>query len=489
MKFLAFDLGAESGRSVLGELKDDRIQLTETSRFLNITTNTNDQLRWNTAALFASMLDGLKESVKQHPDILSIGCDTWGVDFVTLGDNDRLIEEPYCYRDVRTDGLLENAFTRVPRKKIYEETGIQFMSFNTLIQFLAVTLGKGPDWKKVRTVLMIAEYFHFLFSGKKVAEISLASTTQAWNPRMRAWSEMLLEKMGVPSAVLPPLVPPGKILGPLLPSIAKQCGASEKIQVIVPCSHDTGSAVAAVPAEGERWAYVSSGTWSLLGTELPAPLITDLGNELGFTNEAGLDGTIRFLKNIIGLWLVQECRRDWEQKGQVFDYPTLTKLASEAKPFGSLINPGDERFVKPGNMPGKIADYCRETKQTAPATTGEIVRCALESLALEYRKAVDQLEQVLGYQIEKLNIVGGGSQNQLLCQFTANALGRPVIAGPPEATALGNCLIQAKSLGHIKNLGHLRKVVRNSFPVKTYEPKEVTAWKAHHEKFKRLTSS
>lgn len=486
MKILAFDLGAESGRSVLGELANDRITLSETSRFLNVTTHTNGQLRWNTTALFRSMLDGLKESVRLHPDIQSVGCDTWGVDYVTLGEGDRLLEEPYCYRDARTDGLFDKAFERVPRKTIYDETGIQFMQLNTLYQFLAATLGKGPKWSEVRQLLMVGEYFHFLFSGKKVAEISLASTTQAWNPRTRQWSAMLLEKMGVPMGVMPPLVPPGEKLGPLLPSVAKACGASEKIQVIAPCSHDTGSAVAAVPAEGERWAYVSSGTWSLLGAELPGPLITDLGCELGFTNEAGLDGTIRYLKNIIGLWLVQECRRDWESKGKVYDYATLTKMASEAKPFGPLINPGDARFVKPGGMPDRIVETCRETKQEAPSTPGAIVRCALESLALEYRKAVDQLEKALGWRVEKLNIVGGGSQNQLLCQFTANALGRPVIAGPPEATALGNCLIQAKSLGAIKDLAHLRRVVRNSFPVKMYEPMDVAKWEKHYGRFREL---
>ena len=495
-KFLAFDLGAESGRAVLGELQGDRMKLTETARFPNKPLQVEGHLHWDVKSLFEAMLDGLKKTVQQHPDLLSLGCDTWGVDYVTLDENDRLLGNAYCYRDSRADGMMEKAFGLVPKKTIYAETGIQFMPINTLYQFLAASSGFGPPWKQARQCLMIAEYFHFLFSGKKVAEISLASTTQAWNPMTKQWSKLLLEKMGVPLNVMPPLVPPGTKLGTLCPDIAKKCGASASIQVVVPCSHDTGSAVAAVPAEGvapfgmkgggPKWAYLSSGTWSLLGAELSGPRITELGENLGFTNEAGLDETIRFLKNIVGLWIVQECRRYWEEKGTAYDYPTLTRLAREAKPFGPLINPDDERFLKPGRMPEKIADFCRETKQKVPLLPGEFARCALESLALKYRKTIEELERVLESGIDRLHIVGGGCQNELLCQFAANAIGRPVIAGPVEATALGNCLIQAKALGQVKNFAHLRQIVRNSFSPREYAPQQSDQWRDHYIRFQAI---
>lgn len=486
-KFLAFDLGAESGRAVLGDLQDDKIRLTETARFANKPQSINGHWHWDTRALFNAMLDGLAATARQHPDLLSLGCDSWGVDFVTLDSKDQLLGEPYCYRDSRTDGLLEQAFQRVPKNEIYEETGIQFMALNTLYQFLAVTLGHGPKWAEVRSCLMMADYFHFLFSGKKAAEISLASTSQAYNPRTKAWSQKLLGKFGVPDGVLPGIVPSGARLGTLLPSIAQKSGAPAGLQVIAPCSHDTGCAVAAVPAEGARWAYLSCGTWSLLGVELTEPLISAESRELGFTNEIGFNGTVRFLKNITGLWIVQECRRDWEERGEKHDYAALTRLAERAKPFGSIINPEDERFLKPGAMPEKIAVFCRETKQPVPASPGEVIRCALESLALEYRKALDQLEQVLKFRIEKLHIVGGGIQNTLLCQLTADAIGRPVIAGPAEATAAGNCLIQASALGHVKDFAHLRRIVRNSFALREYQPgQSQPQWVERYSAFRRL---
>jgi len=488
-KFLAFDLGAESGRAVLGELKDDRMTLAETARFTNKTEMVDGHLHWDVEALFKAMLDGLKQTLRQHPDIASLGCDTWGVDYVVLGEKDRLLGKAYCYRDSRTNGMMEKMFKLVPRKTIYDETGIQFMPINTLYQWLAASSGFGPPWKKARHCLMISEYFHFLFSGKKAAEISLASTTQAWNPATRKWSELLLEKAGAPLKVMPKLVPPGTKLGPLRPVLAKKCGAKKIIQVVAPCSHDTASAVAAVPSEGGGWAYLSSGTWSLLGAELPGPRITNLGGELGFTNEAGLDGTIRFLKNIVGLWIVQECLRFWESRrggGTVYDYPTLTRMAREAKPFGPLINPDDERFLKPGEMPEKIAAFCRETRQTVPSRPGEFARCVLESLALKYRRTLEELERALESKINRLHIVGGGCRNELLCQFTANAIGRPVIAGPIEATALGNCLVQAKALGAVKNFAHLRQIVRNSVSPGKFFPEQTGSWNDHDARFQAV---
>lgn len=485
-KFLAFDLGAESGRAVLGILQDDRIELHELTRFLNQPREIKGHWHWNTKQFFAAMTDALAKAVKDHPDLASVSCDSWGVDFVTLGAGDKLLGEPYCYRDSRTDGIFEQAFARIPREEIYAETGLQFMTLNTLYQFLAITLGHGPQWKKVKTCLIMADYFNYLFSGKKVCEISQASTTQIYNPRKKEWSRKLLKAMGVPVSVMPKIVPSGTRLGKLKPSLAKRCGASANIQVIAACSHDTGCAVAAVPAEKGKWAYLSCGTWSLLGVERPKPLITEASCAHGFTNEIGLGETIRFLKNIVGLWILQECRRHWEKEGETYDYARLTQMAQEARGGVAVINPEDERFNKAGDMPNKIIGFCQETGQTPPQTKGELVRCILESLALEYRKVVEMMESVLGYRIETLHLVGGGSRNQLLCQFTADALARPVIAGPVEATALGNCLIQAKALGFIKNHAHLRQVVRNSVPLQHYRPENPRLWNDHYARFKKL---
>lgn len=482
MKLLAFDLGAESGRAVLGTLAHDRLTLEVLARFLNTPKQIGGHWHWDTEHFFGAMSGALRDALAKHPDLDALGCDTWGVDYVTLDRGDRLIEEPYCYRDSRNDGIMEKAFARLSREEIYRETGIQFMPFNTCFQFLASTLGQGPAWKDVGTVLWMADYFHFLFSGKKVAEVSLASTSQFYNPARRAWSEKILAAFGTPVSVLPPIVPAGEVLGGLSPALG--LGATgARVKVVVPCSHDTGCAFAAVPAEGGDWACLSSGTWSLLGAEIDQPCITDETRDLGFTNEVGVDGTIRFLKNIIGLWLVQECRRTWEAEGTKYDYPALIQLATEAKPFGPIVDPDDPRFVKPGDMPKKLADACREAVQPAPEGVGATVRCAYESLALEYRHVLDKLEKALGRRFKILHVVGGGSQNPLLCQLTASAVGRPVIAGPAEGTAIGNCLIQARGLGAVKDRAHLRQIVRNSFDLRRYDPQDAAQWEKHFARF------
>jgi sugar (pentulose or hexulose) kinase len=482
MKLLAFDLGAESGRAVLGTLADDRIHLEQLTRFLNTPKQVGGHWHWDTEHFFGAMRDGFRDALARHPDLASVGCDTWGVDYVALDRAGRLLEEPYCYRDSRNDGIMEKAFARLPREQIYRETGSQFMQFNTCFQFLAATLGQGPAWKDVGSVLWMADYFHYLFSGRKVAEVSMVSTSQAYNPARRAWSEKILAAFGVPPSVLPPIVPSGTVLGDLAPSLGLGA-AGAKVRVVVPCSHDTGSAYAAVPAEGDDWACLSSGTWSLLGAELEKPCVSDAARDLGFTNEVGVDHTIRFLKNIIGLWLVQECRRAWEAEGTKYDYPALIKLATESRPFGSIVDPDDARFMKAGEMPKKLADVCRETGQPAPEGVGATVRCAYESLVLEYRFVLDKMEKALGRRFAVLNVVGGGSQNPLLCQLTASAVGRPVVAGPAEGTAIGNLLIQAKGLGAVKDRAHLRRVVRNSFELRRYEPRDPAKWDAHFARF------
>jgi len=333
--------------------------------------------------------------------------------------------------------------------------------------------------------LNIADYLHYLFSGVSRAEESLASTTQIYNPRTRAWSEKLIKQFGFPERCFPQIVPSGTKLGPLLPDVVAETGL-KGIEVIATCSHDTGAAVAAVPAQGDDWAYLSSGTWSLIGVELAAPLISEKIRAHNFTNEAGYGGTTRFLKNIVGLWILQESRRAWAAAGNDLDYAVLNELAAEAGPLRSLINPNASRFLKPGRMPEKIGAYCRETGQPAPETPGQFTRCILESLALLYRRTLDEIESVTGRTVRTLHIVGGGSKSALLNQYAANSTGRDVIAGPVEATAIGNLLIQAIALGHLHSLDELRHVVRDSYPVEVFKPQDGTIWKAAHERFAKL---
>lgn len=368
----------------------------------------------------------------------------------------------------------------VPWVEVFAETGIQFMPLNTLYQLAAEPLAR---LESAHQLLLIGDAFNFMLSGMARAEQSLASTSQFYNPRTHTWSTPLLEKLGVPARLLPPIVPSGTRLGSLKAELGRDSGLAG-IEVIASCSHDTGAAVAAVPAQGKHWAYLSSGTWSLMGVELDSPLITDRSRELNFTNEIGYGSTVRLLKNIIGLWIIQECRREWAKEGQEFDYATLTKLASKAPPFAALINPADSRFLAPGDMPQKLAAFCRETGQTPPASPGATVRCVLESLALLYRRTLSSIEELVGHKIERLHVVGGGSRNDLLNQFTANALQIPVIAGPVEATALGNVIVQAITLGHLESLEAARAVVRNSFAVTEFRPKDGAIWEHRYQSLK-----
>jgi rhamnulokinase len=332
---------------------------------------------------------------------------------------------------------------------------------------------------------MVGDYVNWLLSGVAKQEESLASTSQIWNPRKKQWSELIISKLGLPKHLFPPVVPSGTVLGQLLPEVTADTGL-KGAKVVATCSHDTGAAVAAVPAEGENWAYLSSGTWSLLGIESKDPIITPASRKANFTNEVGWGSSIRFLKNIVGLWVVQECRRAWAAEGAEFSYENLTEMALQARPHATLINPADPRFVKPGDMPNKVQAYCRETGQAVPKTHGEIVRCALESLALAYRRTLEEVESITGKKLTKLHIIGGGTKNQLLTQFAADATNREVVAGPVEATAIGNVLMQALALGRLKSLADLRRVVRASFPVQTYHAKDHAAWDAAYQHFIKL---
>lgn len=483
-KLLAFDLGAASGRAIVGHFDGERLALEELHRFQNGPVQIFDRLYWDPLRLFAEMQQGLSLFAREHGgDLAAIGVDTWGVDFALLGPDDALLDNPRNYRDPRTDGMLEEAFARMPREEIFAHTGVQFMKLNTLYQLLS--LRDSPLLQLAQTFLMMADLFNFYFTGTKVCEFSNATTTQFYDPRQSAWSTELLKGLGLPTHFLPEIVQPGTQVGTLLPSIASAAGL-DPVPVIAPATHDTGSAVAAVPAETRDYAYISSGTWSLMGVELDEPLVSDRALQYNFTNEGGVGPTYRFLKNIMGLWLVQECRRTWEREGRAYSYDQLTAMAQNAAPFTALIEPDDERFITPGDMPARIRAYCEETGQTVPRDEGQTIRVVLESLALKYRYVLEGLETILGRRLEVIHVVGGGIQNRLLCQFTASASGRPVVAGPLEATAIGNLLLQLIGLGQLASLAEARQVVHRSFEPITYQPEQMADWDAAYARFRPL---
>lgn len=483
--YIACDLGAESGRVILGRLHDGRVELEEIHRFPNGAVKIAGSLRWDILRIFDELKIGLRKVAARKVPVESLSVDSWGLDYVLVGAEQPMLSLPYTYRDARNDRPFAAALKSPGAGPIFAETGIQFMPINTLYQLIAERESSPQLLGMADIFLMIADYLHFLFSGVVSAEESLASTTQLYNPVTRKWSERLAEIFALPPHIFPPLVAPGTRLGRISPEIAADIGL-DAVQVIATCSHDTGAAVAAVPASGEDWAYLSSGTWSLIGVELPRPLLDENALAHNFTNEAGFGGTTRFLKNIVGLWILQECRRTWARAGHDYDYGTLATQAAETEPFRSLINPNAPRFLKPDEMPEKIAAFCRETNQPEPTTVGQFTRCIYESLALLYRRTLDEIENVTGRRIARLHVVGGGSQSALLNQFAANATGRSVLAGPVEATALGNVLIQAIALGHLEALAEVRQTVGASFTIDEYLPQEQLEWQQAFGRFLRL---
>jgi rhamnulokinase len=485
--FLAFDLGAESGRAVLGRFDGERLSLSETHRFPNGAVRLPPGLYWNVLSLYTEMKRGLAKTYSESGgQLTSLGLDTWGVDFALLDRAGHLIGNPHHYRDSRNDGMLEKAFAIVPREEIFEQTGIQFMQINGLYQLLSMSLHKSPKLEVAATLLMMPDLFNYWLTGRRVCEYTDATTSQCFDPRRGNWAYPLLEKLNLPTHIFPAIVQPGTELGYLLPDVADEVGVSPKISVIAPGCHDTASAVAAVPmAEGAELnsAYISSGTWSLVGVETTEPVINAQSLAYNFTNEGGVVNTIRLLKNVTGMWPVQECRRTWAQAGEEISYADLTRLAEQAAPFAALINADDPLFLAPGDMPARIRDFCIRTGQTPPDSKGTLVRCVLESLALKYRWVIDRAEELIGRPITTVHIVGGGSQNRLLNQFAANATGRLVVAGPVEATAIGNILMQMLAVGQIGSLAEGRALVRKSFPVETYQPQETAAWSDAYQRF------
>ena len=484
-RFLAFDLGAESGRGVLGDFDGERLTLEELHRFSNGGVRILDNLHWDVLGLWNEMKATLSICARENIGLSGIGVDTWGVDFALLGRDDVLLGFPYHYRDSRTEGMLEAAFRHVSRRTLFERSGCQFLQINTLYQLLSMVVHKSALLDVSETFLMIPDLFNFWLTGRKVCEFTDATTTQFYDPRQKGWSKEIYDALDLPYEILPEIVQPGTHLGGLLPSVAAETGLPE-IPIIAPACHDTGSAVAAVPAVGKDWAYISSGTWSLMGIEVLEPIVTSQALALNFTNEGGVENTFRFLKNIMGLWLVQECRRAWAQRGNDISYSQMAQLAETAKPFTALIDPDDDTFLPPGDMPARITDYCKRAGQPPPLDVGSILRCGLESLALKYRWVLEKLEAVRGRSINVIHIVGGGSQNQTLCQFTADATGKPVVAGPVEATAVGNIVVQAIACGLIGSISEAREIIRRSFNVITYEPEDSASWDEAYERFLQI---
>lgn len=478
-RFLAFDLGAESGRALTAQLTSGVLELAEVCRFANESVRVDGSLYWDTPRLWLHMQRALERyPAFQRPD--SIGLDAWGCDYGLIGESGDLIGNPYHYRDARTDGVMEEVFARVPPARIYEITGIQFLTFNTLFQLVAAARATPRLFGAATQLATIPDLFNYWLTGKLRAEYTIATTTQMVDARTRTWAVDLLRELEIPTRLLPPIIEAGSVLGPLQRSVS---GSLQGTPVVVPACHDTGSAVAAVPAGGSR-AFLSSGTWSLLGTEIPAPIITSAALAANFTNEGGVCGTTRLLKNIGGLWLLQRCRREWANDGHSYEYGELMESVAGELAFGSLFDPDDPSFLHPDNMQAAIAAYCRRTAQREPAGPPAVTRAILESLAFKYRAVVETLQELTGTPITEIQIVGGGSRNRVLNQFTADATGRSVIAGPVEATALGNVAMQMLATGAVSDLAEARRIIEYSFPVERFEPSAADRWNAQYRRFR-----
>ena len=479
--YLAFDFGAESGRAVLAHLQSGILTTEEVHRFQNEPVEYGGSLHWDVPGLWLEVRKSL--ACVEHVELAGIGVDAWGVDYALLGERGELLQNPYHYRDRRTQGIMEEVFRNVRKEEIYGATGIQFMPINTLYQLFAAQRETPTILATARQLLTIPDLFNYWLTGNAVCEFTNATTTQLVDPFRRSWATDLMQKIGLRPELPAPIVEPGTIIGTLLPSVA-QNSTLARTPVIAPACHDTGSAVAAITAR-DGTAFLSSGTWSLIGTELDAPIVTPQALKLNFTNEGGVNGTTRLLKNVMGLWMLQGCRNYWSTKGQSADYRELVELAGREPAFKYLVDPDDECFLRPANMPAAVDDFCRKTNQPAPSSPGAYVRCVMESLALKYRRVLGNLEQLCGKHIEQLRVIGGGSKNRMLNQFTADATGRRVLAGPAEATALGNIAIQILASGEASSLQEVRAIVDRSFPTEVFEPLETEKWEQQTERFEQ----
>lgn len=493
---LAFDLGASSGRAFVGEIvKADgaggpsQLKITEIHRFSNDPVRIGSHLHWDTLMLFQEIKKGIRKAFQAGFQPQSCGIDTWGVDFGLLDRNGELIGIPYHYRDHQTDGLVEKVSAKIGPERLFRKSGLQFMPFNTLYQLYAMKKAASPKLDIADTLLLTPDLLSYFLTGQKVCEFTMATTTQLYDPGRGAWNLSLMKELGLPLHILPEPIYPGVVIGELTEDVCAELDVPP-LKVVAVASHDTESAAAAVPADTDSFAYLVSGTWSLLGTQMAKPLLKPAVMEHQFSNEGGVDGTYHLIKNIMGLWILQECKRKWEQSSKSLSFPQLVKLAEEAEPLRSFIAPDDMRFMNPPDMPEEIRRYCVETGQPVPDTAGRIVRCILESLALRYRQVLEQAENLTGTHFAKLHIVGGGIQNELLCRFTANALGRPVWAGPVEASTIGNLLVQFRSAGMIRDMQEGIALVKGSFPLQVFMPEENDkrgSWDAAYERFLKLS--
>ncbi len=471
--YLGIDLGAESGRVMAGVWNGKAIRIEELHRFSNGPVNVADTLRWDVLRLWTEIQNGLTIAAKRYGDtIISVGVDTWGVDFVLLTKSGEMLGQPYHYRDSRVTGMLKEAFHQVPKAEIFAQTGVQFMEINTLYQLLAWKRSHPELLAAADCLMMMPDFFHWCLCGSRVAEFTNATTSQCLNPVKRDWAWDMLEKFGLPEIMFPKVVPPGTQLGRLRKSVSQRTGLG-RIMVVAPPTHDTASAVAGIPTVNtglNDWAYISSGTWSLMGIERLNAVLTERVLELNFTNEGGIDGTFRLLKNITGLWLVQQCKKAFDGGGQSLDYAQLTSLAETVDGPPSIIDPDDPSLVNPPDMPAAIQALCRESNQPVPKSKGGLVRCALESMAAKYATVLEGLEELAGKKVAVIHVVGGGSRNALLNQLAANRCGRRLVAGPVETTVLGNVLSQARAAGELESLAQMRQVVRSSSDLKVFEP-------------------
>jgi rhamnulokinase len=485
-RFIGFDLGAESGRCVVATLRDEKVSLEEVHRFTTHSVSYGRGFHWDILAIVEEIVEGLTKARKAFGSrFKGIGVDTWGVDYVLIDPGGRVLSYPCHYRDARTDGIMERAFAVVSKEDQYRAAGIQFMQFNTIFQLFAESESKLDLLTVADTMLLMPDFLNFVLSGARKAEFTIASTTALADPYTRNWCWQLIDAFGFRRKIFPPMVESGTRLGTLLPSIAEATGIDAATPVFASAGHDTASAVVSVPSSGGRWAYLSSGTWSLMGVELKEPLLTEEALKYNFTNEGGIQGTTRFLKNIIGLWPIQECRRFWMENGQEFSYAQLTGMAEQEGFVEAWVDLNDPRFLKPGNMPSKITSYLRETNQVSKESMGFIIRVVLESLAYCYRTTISEIEQVVGSKIETLHAVGGGIQNELLVQLTADALGIPVVAGPVEGTIVGNIGVQAIAAGAVSDLAMWRAIVGRSFGLKRYAPEHTAYFDEHAAQYRR----
>jgi len=486
LKMLAIDLGASSGRGIVGSFDGEKLTLRENHRFSNDPMYVNGRFTWDILRIYFEIKNSITKTIIDGDDIASMGIDTWGVDYGMVDKNGRLMANPIHYRDTRTENVTDYVKGFVSPEEIYNVTGIQAIDFNTLNQLAVEKRDNAEGFDRADKILFIPDLLNYFLTGKMATEYTIASTGMILDANSRKISAELISKLGIPESKFAPMVEPGTNLGALLPSITEEVGKN-RIQVYTTASHDTASAVIAVPAKGKDFIYISSGTWSLMGAELDAPLINDATRAANFTNEGGAQGTIRFLKNIMGLWIIQESRRQWKREGKDYSFAQMETWAKECAPFRSLINVDYKTFNTPGNMPEKIRDYCRMTGQPVPESVGEVVRCIYESLALKYRYTVETIVKLQGKPANMINVVGGGTKDKFLSQMTADACGIPVCAGPEEATAIGNLVMQAIAQGEIKDLAEAREVVANSFEMKHYQPcAEREAWDEAYERFCKL---